>query len=86
MTDIDDAILDSIDNDKVIQSKTTEKTSTLRDIEKRIGIDLDMEKFSKASFSNQQMEGFDPKIKSRTGEDDLLDAIAKHLHPGEHYS
>ena len=97
MTDIDDAIFDSIDNDPKLnpnqksQAKANyftelQKRNQLRDIEfkKRFGIDLEMEKFSKAQFDQQiaQMEGFDPKKRSitrniRTGEDDLLDAIAK---------
>ena len=97
MTDIDDAILDSIDNDTKLstnqksQAKAKyfselQKRNQLRDIEfkKRYGIDLELEKFSKAEFDQQiaQMEGFDPKKRSitrniRTGEDDLLDAIAK---------
>tara|TARA_Y100000592_G_scaffold22230_1_gene34474 strand:- start:1445 stop:4459 length:3015 start_codon:yes stop_codon:yes gene_type:complete len=94
MTDVDDAIFDSIDNDPKLntnqksQAKANyftelQKRNQLRDIEfkKRFGIDLEMEKFSKAQFDQQvaQMEGFDPKIRRsvRTGEDDLLDAIAK---------
>ena len=97
MTDVDDAIFDSIDNDPKLnanqksQAKANyftelQKRNQLRDIEfkKRFGIDLDMEKFSKAQFDQQvaQMEGFDPSKRSitrniRTGEDDLLDAIAK---------
>jgi len=66
--------------------KFKQQQNIARDIEfkKKMGIDLDPEKLSKASFDQQiaEAQGFDPRKRRmtrniRTGEDDLLDAIAK---------
>ena len=66
--------------------KRKQQQNIARDIEfkKKMGIDLDPEKFSKANYDQQiaELQGFDPRKRSitrniRTGEDDLLDAIAK---------
>ena len=66
--------------------KFKQQQNIARDIEfkKKMGIDLDPEKLSKASFDQQiaEAQGFDPSKRRmirniRTGEDDLLDAIAK---------
>ena len=66
--------------------KFKQQQNISRDIEfkKRMGIDLDLEKLSKANYDQQidEAQGFDPRKRRmirniRTGEDDLLDAIAK---------
>jgi len=66
--------------------KFKQQQNIARDIEfkKRMGIDLDPEKLSKANIDQQidELQGFDPRKRRmirniRTGEDDLLDAIAK---------